>query len=254
MEKMRKIEKIILGLSEVSLQTIVPALVKIALKKSRQPFLATYLNAHNFNLLFKNQEYLESIQKANFLYADGWGAVFAARLLGKRLPGRLTAKDFFNDFCQKIESEKLSVFLLGNQEKIIRKTAEIINNQFPQIKIKGFHHGFFSKKDEKKIVTEINFQKPDFLIAGLGSPRQEIWLAKNLFRLKIRVGWCVGGLFNFVSGANPACPKLLGDWGFEWFFRLVTEPKRLWRRYLIGGPEFFYRLIVLKLRLSFLKK
>lgn len=238
-----------LPIEEISLQEIVPKLINLAKKKRKKPFFVTYLNTDNFNLAFKNENYHRILKLSDLLYADGWGVVLAARFLGNQLPGRLTAKDFFEDFCCAIEKEKLSVFFLGGEEKALKKMTEFLLKKFPQIKIRGWQNGFFSKRIELQILSRINHLRPDFLIIGMGSPKQEEWLYNNLNRLNIKVGWCVGGLFDFVSKTKPACPKWLGDLGFEWFFRLMTEPRRLWRRYLFGIPEFFYHLIKLRLNL-----
>lgn len=232
-----------------SLKTISSKLIQLVMGKKKKPYLVTYLNANNFSLTFKDKDYREVLKKMDFVYADGWGVVWAARLLGKQLPGRLTTKDFFEEFCRMAEKEKLSLFFLGSEEKVVRKMVKILKEKFPQIKIKGWRNGYFNAKDEEAILAQINQSKPDFLIIGFGSPRQELWLAQNLDRLKIKVGWCVGGLFDFVSGEKPRCPKWLGDLGFEWLFRLLTEPKRLWQRYLIGGPKFLSQIVRLKLNL-----
>jgi N-acetylglucosaminyldiphosphoundecaprenol N-acetyl-beta-D-mannosaminyltransferase len=238
-----------LPIDKVSLQEIVPRLIKLAKEKKRQPSFVTFLNASNFNLIFKDKNYHQILKSTDLLYADGWGVVLAARFLGSRLPGRLTAKDFFEDFCCAVEKEKLSIFFLGGKEEVLKRMIGLLREKFPQIKISGYQNGFFSKKEGAQIITKINRLKPDFLIIGMGSPKQEEWFERNLGKLKIKVGWCVGGLFDFVSKNKPSCPRWLGDLGFEWFFRLITEPRRLWRRYLLGLPEFFYRLIKLKLNL-----
>ena len=236
-----------LPIDYLSLATIVPQLSQLVKDKRKKPYLVTYLNAHNFNLAFKNNAYQEILHKADLVYADGWGVVWTARLFGHQLPGRLTTKDFFEEFCQMAEKKNLSLFFLGGEERVIKKMAKTLVNKFPEITIKGWQNGFFSPKEETSILSKINELKPDFLIIGMGSPKQELWLAKNHSQLKIKVGWCVGGLFDFVSEEKSRCPKWLGDLGFEWLFRLLTEPKRLWQRYLVGGPEFLFRVIKLKL-------
>lgn len=238
-----------LPIDYLSLKTIIPRLAQLSRRKGKTSYFVTYLNAHNFNLAFKNNYYRRILKLADLVYADGWGVVWAARLFGQRLPGRLTTKDFFEDFCRRAEKEKISIFLLGSEEKVIKKMIRILKNKFPQINIKGWQNGFFDKSEKRNILRRINRLRPDFLIVGMGSPKQEKWLYNNLNKLNIKVGWCVGGLFNFISSEKPSCPRWLGDLGFEWLFRLLTEPKKLWKRYLIGGPEFIYRAIRLKLNL-----
>ncbi len=230
-----------------SLKLINLQLIKLAKERKAKAAFVTYLNAYNLNLSLGNKEYLEILKEADLVYADGWGVVLVARIFGQRLPERLTTKDFFDGFCKLVERKKISLFLLGGEEKVISKMVKVLRNKFPQIDIKGWQNGFFKDGEENRILDKINRLKPDFLIIGMGSPEQEKWLYKNLERLNIKVGWCVGGLFDFISGSKPSCPKWLGDLGFEWFFRLLTEPKRLWQRYLIALPNLFFRLIKRKL-------
>lgn len=211
------------------------------------PLLVTYLNAHYYNLACKHREYKETLKKFDIIYADGYGVVVAARIFGQSLPGRLTAYDFFYHFCRLCKRKKLSLFLLGGEEEIAEKTAVVLKKKFPGLKIKGFHHGYFNKKEEKKVIAEINRTNPDFLLVNMGAPKQELWLSENIDKLNIKVGWCVGGLFNYISGKTPRCPYWIGKVGFEWLFRLMAEPRRLWKRYIWGLPVFGYNLLKLKL-------
>lgn len=235
-----------LPVNRVSLKTMVPTLIKLAKKPKDHPLFVTYLNAHCANLAFKNSKYRQILKKADLVYADGLGMVLAARLFGGRLPGRLTTKDFFDEFCQEAQKEGLTLYFLGGKRKVVEKMVKVLKERYPNLKILGCHHGFFRKSEEGELIRKINTQKPDFLLVGMGSPKQEIWLAENLSRLKIKVGWCVGGLFDFISGEKLRCPKWLGDLGFEWLFRLLTEPRRLWKRYLVELPAFGYTLLRLR--------
>jgi len=236
-----------------SISTISQQLINLSKVKRKIPFLVTYLNAYNLTLALKDADYAQLLNSFDFIYADGWGVILAARLFGIFLPGRLTAKDFFDQFCRLVVKEKKSLFFLGSKEETVKEMVNVLRKKFSQIRIKGWQNGYFLRKEEGLIIERINKLKPDFLIIGMGSPKQEEWLYKNLDKLNIKVGWCVGGLFDFLSGNKPSCPLWLGDLGFEWFFRLLTEPKRLWQRYLIGIPELFYRLIKLKIKKLFLR-
>lgn len=237
-----------LVVDDVSSNNIVSVLVDLAKKKETKAAFVTYLNAYHFNLAQKNKKYLQVIKKADLVYADGWGIVLAAWLFGYKLPGRLTTFDFFSDFCQRCEKEKVSLFLLGGEDWVVRKTAEKLKNKFPNLNIKGFYKGYFSKREEGRIIDKINKYKPDFLIVNMGAPKQEFWLDKNLAHLKVKVGWAIGGTFNYVSGKTPRVPYWLGRLGFEWLFRLSVEPKRLWKRYLIELPKFGFNVLRLRLK------
>jgi N-acetylglucosaminyldiphosphoundecaprenol N-acetyl-beta-D-mannosaminyltransferase len=235
-----------LPLDNVSLESIPTVLVGLALEKRKKPFLVTYLNAYHFNLAQKDEKYRRVLQEADLVYADGWGPVLAARFLGYRLPGRLTAYDFFFNFCRLCEKEGLSLFLLGGERGVACETVQELKARFSHLEIEGSYHGFFDRTEEKRLIRRINRLRPDFLLVNLGAPRQELWLNRNLPRLKVKVGWAVGGLFNYIGGMMPRAPYWLGKLGFEWLFRLVAEPKRLWQRYLFGLPVFVYTVVKLK--------
>lgn len=238
-----------LPIDKVSLETVVSHLFSLLEPKGQKPKMVFYLNAYTVNLAFKDKNYAKAIRAADLVYADGWGPVWAGKVLGYQLPGRLTTADFFDDFCQKAKENNLSLFLLGSCSETIKKTAKNLKKEFKNLKIVGFHHGFLNQSKSKKVISLINRSQPDFLIIGLGSPKQEKWLFNHLDQLQIKVGWCVGGLFEYLAKTKPKCPRWLGDLGFEWLFRLLAEPKRLWRRYLISGPEFLFRLVRSKLNL-----
>jgi N-acetylglucosaminyldiphosphoundecaprenol N-acetyl-beta-D-mannosaminyltransferase len=231
----------------VSIKTIAGQLIGLVKNQKTTPCMVAYLNAHNFNLASKTKKLQRIFKKATLVYADGWGIVWAARILGGYLPGRLTAKDFFADFCQVAQKRGLKIFFLGGEQKVLDKMLGKLREKYPDLRIVGAASGYFNPQEEEVIIGRINRVRPDFLVVGMGTPKQEYWLAGNLDRLKVKVAWCVGGLFDFVSGSKPACPRLLGDLGFEWLFRLITEPKRLWRRYLPGGFEFLVNVVRIKI-------
>ena len=240
-----------LPIDRVFIKEIVPKLIQLAKNPKDQPYFVTYLNAYGANLALKDKKYRQILKRADLVYADGFGVVLAARFFGYRLLGRLTAKDFFDEFCKRAKREENTIYFLGGKEGVAKKAARVLKKQYPALRILGSHYGYFKESEEKEIVGKINILKPDFLLLGMGAPKQEQWLKKNLVHLKVKVGWCVGGLFDFISGEKPRCPKWLGDLGFEWLFRLLTEPKRLWKRYLIALPSFWANVLRMKLEKSF---
>lgn len=232
----------------LDLNSIPLTIVKLAEGRDSKPRTVFYLNATCANLTLSDREYLKIIQKADLVYADGWGVVLAAKLMGKNLPERVNAADFFDQFCQAVIKKNLSVYLLGAREKILRKTVANLKQKFPKLKIAGSHHGFFNQRQEKEIIDKINSLKPDFLLVGMGVPKQEEWIDKYQGKLQVKVIWAVGGLFNLLSGELSRAPALMRNFGLEWLYRFCQEPKRLGRRYFFGLPLFFFRVI--KWRLS----
>jgi len=189
----------------------------------------------------------KALHTADIVYSDGWGIVLAAKLFGLPTPTRLTAYDFFPQFLQKADSNKISLYLLGGTDKTIKKTTFMVKTHYPHIQIRGYHNGYIqTKKEEQRVIREINQKNIDIVLIGMGTPKQELWTYINKQKLKTNVIWCVGGLFNYLSGDVKHCPKWIGDRGFQWLWRLVHEPRRLWKRYLLELPQFFIYIMKAK--------
>ena len=179
--------------------------------------------------------------------ADGMPLVWASRVKGHPLPGRVNGTDLMIDVCESASLTGRSVFFLGGNEGSAEKTAESLQKDFPELKIAGCHcpEFGFEKKIENveeiaKILTEAD---PDFVFVGLGSPKQDVLI--NMLRLKFpRVWWLgVGVSFSFVAGELPRAPNWAKKSGFEWLYRLVAEPRRLFKRYLVTGIPFLITTI-----------
>jgi N-acetylglucosaminyldiphosphoundecaprenol N-acetyl-beta-D-mannosaminyltransferase len=114
--------------------------------------------------------------------------------------------------------------------------------RYPQLKIAGARDGYFSPEEEEGVVDAINGSGARILLVAFGAPRQELWLARWRDRLLAPVSMGVGGLFDFYSGRIPRAPLWMREMGLEWVYRLMQEPGRMWRRYVIGNPLFLYRV------------
>jgi N-acetylglucosaminyldiphosphoundecaprenol N-acetyl-beta-D-mannosaminyltransferase len=199
-------------------------------------------NAHTLNIAFENKSYANILKKANLILRDGSGISWAAEKKGVHPKYNFVGTDFIPEFC-KITSEKVyRIFLLGARPGIAELAAKSLSAKAPGIKITGCHHGYFSKDKEKHIIDIINNSKSDILLVAFGNPKQEIWIVKNLSHLKVPVCIGVGALFDYLSGNVKRAPRWMIHLGIEWIFRLFIEPKRLWKRYLIGNPKFVYRV------------
>jgi N-acetylglucosaminyldiphosphoundecaprenol N-acetyl-beta-D-mannosaminyltransferase len=206
-------------------------------------YLVTYLNAHCINIYFNDRDYARIVNEADLVYADGQSVVWASRFLGEPLPERVNAGDFFVRFCDVCEKEGLSLYLCGSEEGVAQKTAESIKQRFPRLQIRGFRDGYFKSEEIPQIITTIQKGNPSILLLGMGVPLQEKFAKQHLMNLNIPVVWCVGALFEYFAGRRSRAPKWMRHIGLEWLFRLVLEPRRLWKRYLLGNLSFIFRII-----------
>ena len=186
------------------------------------------------------------------VFCDGFGVQIGARLLGRSIPDRYTPPDWFGDLCELCAAGGYRMFLLGTRPVIVEAVAEAYSGQFPRLEIAGTYHGFFDKRigseENRDVITRVNRVETDVLVVGFGMPTQEQWIMENLPNLNVKVVLAVGAMFDFLAGITPRGPRWMTDHGLEWLSRLVVEPRRLWQRYLLGNPLFFWR--VLKQRLG----
>lgn len=164
---------------------------------------------------------------------DGMGTVWFLRALGHKA-GRVYGPDLMLAACkQGIPSQWRHFFLGGTSDAVDRLAARLMSD-FPDLQVAGVFSPPFRKLDENEInamVTKINATRADIVWVGLGSPKQEFWMAEFRERLQAPVLIGVGAAFDFLAGAKPQAPKWIQRIGMEWLFRLLTEPRRLWRRY-----------------------
>ncbi len=205
----------------------------------------TYLNAHCVNISFFDFEYREILQKADLVYAGGQGVVWAARFLGTPLPERINILDFFDILVQELKERKITIYLLGGREGTVKKTEEALKSK--GLKIVGSRDGFFAKSEEQEIIQEINTLKPNILMVGMGVPKQEKWIYNHINMLNVNLCWSVGAAFDWLSGQRKRAPRWMSKFGLEWLYRLCQQPKRLWKRYLLGNLLFIHHVLKYKL-------
>ncbi len=212
-------------------------------RKNRQT-LVHYLNIHVANSAFGNRKLKSILKQSDLVYCDGAGIVAGSRLLGTPLPTRLTAADWFIDMLDYFAQKGCKVYLLGGEPGVPEAALDTIVEQVPQHSVVGMHHGYIlnSPALETQVIEEINAIQPDVLIVGFGTPLQEFWIEKNRARLKVSTIYAIGAVMDFVSGRVSRCPRWMGDAGYEWLYRLFTEPSRLLGRYVVGNPWFLGRV------------
>jgi len=213
------------------------------LVRSGERGLVLNANAHCLNLCYEDPKLRDFLNGAEVVFCDGVGVMLAARILGRRLPARITYADWVWQLAAFVESEGFSLYFLGARPGVAQAAARRLKERYSGLEIVGVHHGYFNHSENEAVVEEINAATPDILLVGLGMPLQEYWLMENWHRLDAGVALTGGAVFDYVSGRLRRGPHLLTSSGFEWLARLLIEPRRLWRRYLIGNPFFLLRVL-----------
>ena len=211
--------------------------------RDRQKTLLNFVNAHCLNTACRDAAYRDVLEESDRLLPDGSGVRLALRMQGRSLTENLNGTDLFPHLCDAAAGHGLSLYLLGGAPGVADRVAANMARRYPQLRIAGARDGYFGENQEAGVVDEINAAGADILLVAMGVPRQELWLARNLGRLQTSVNMGVGGLFDFYAERISRAPAWLRRMGMEWTWRLLQEPRRMWRRYILGNPEFVLRAL-----------
>jgi N-acetylglucosaminyldiphosphoundecaprenol N-acetyl-beta-D-mannosaminyltransferase len=204
------------------------------------------VNAAKLVAARRDPELADAIAGCALVTADGAAIVWAARLLGRPLPERVTGIDLMERLVQAAAADGARVYFLGARPEIVAGVADVYRARYPGLRVVGAQHGYWT--DDAKLVDEIRAAAPDYLFLGIPSPHKELWLRHWLPELQVPFAMGVGGSFDVVAGARRRAPAWAGRAGLEWLFRLAQEPRRMWRRYLVGNTRFLGLLIAELLR------
>jgi len=225
----------------------VKSIVKGSLSNNSN-LLLTYFNQHCFNIYFSSPDYKRLIDTKFSFYLDGIGMYFASKLFGIKNIKKFNASDLNNRLFEQFVTKETKLFLIGgNFSEVV--VQEIQHKK--RLNICGYKNGFFNNDKLPDLIGEIDKSCADIILIGMGVPKQEFLAYELSEELNVDLIICVGNFFEFYFDTKKRAPEFLRNSGFEWVFRLFTEPKRLWKRYLIGIPLFLYRMF--KMKVSFKK-
>jgi N-acetylglucosaminyldiphosphoundecaprenol N-acetyl-beta-D-mannosaminyltransferase len=197
------------------------------------------VNAQFVCMAREAQNFSDVLSKANIVVADGISVVAASRILGNSLPERVAGIDLLLRLCEKASQTGRSVYFFGGKDGVSRKAADRLREQFPGLVVAGTDTGFASTpQEEAEALNRIKCAAPEILFVGMGVPKQEYWIEQHASDLHVKVVIGVGGSFDVLSGDIPRAPVWMQKAGLEWLFRLLREPRRLWRRYILGNMRF----------------
>jgi len=206
--------------------------------------ILTYLNQHCFNIYKSYSDYKNLLDNNCTVFLDGFGVYAALKFLGYKNVQKFNATDLYYKIFQQFSVNQTKLFFIGGNytdEFISEKTKE------KKLKICGYQNGYFKNGEFDVLIETIDNSSPEVIIIGVGVPKQEILAAKISGSIHNKVILCVGGFLEFYFGTKKRAPKFITKIGLEWLHRLLREPKRLWKRYLIGIPLFIFQILKLKL-------
>jgi N-acetylglucosaminyldiphosphoundecaprenol N-acetyl-beta-D-mannosaminyltransferase len=207
------------------------------------------INAGKVVLMQKDKKLYNSIVSCDIINADGQSIVWAARFLGKKLPERVAGADLMQELVKLSYERKYKCFFFGAKEDVVKSVVDIYSQKYGPEIIAGYRNGYFTKADEPLIARQIADSGTQLLFVAITSPKKENFLFENKDILKkVNFTMGVGGTFDVIAGMTKRAPVWIQNIGMEWFYRFMQEPRRMWRRYLIGNSQFIWLVLKSKIK------
>ena len=204
------------------------------------------INASKINLMQQDSTLTQIINECPLINADGQSIVWASRILGNNVPERVAGIDIFTELV-KISAEKgYKPYFFGAREEVVVKVVDTFKEMYPELKVAGYRNGYFNNEDSIKIAEDIRDSGADILFVAFSSPMKEYWIKEHMPIMKVPFAMGVGGSFDVVAGKTARAPKWMQKSGLEWFYRFVQEPRRMWKRYIIGNFKFIKLVLASK--------
>lgn len=216
---------------------------------SGEPHHVMTVNPEFIMIAQENEEFRKILSRVALALPDGIGVLWASRILGSPLHERVAGVDTVNRFAAIAARQNIRLFLLGGAPGVAEKVAERLQRENPGLVIAGTYAGSPHPSEEDEICRRIEAARPHVLLVAYGPPRQDLWIARTMPRLKVPVAIGVGGTFDFIAGVLPRAPVWMQKAGLEWLFRLIQEPSR-WRR-MMSLPRFAMAVVTSRVRGSY---
>jgi len=214
---------------------------------SGQPHQHMAINAGKVVSMTKDPELLRVVVGCDLINADGAAIVYASRVLGQPLPERVAGVDLFTLLVERAAERGWRPYFLGAKEEVVSEVVRRFEALYPQLRVAGCRNGYFRDEDEPGIAQAIRESGADLLFVAITSPKKEKFLGRWMPEMGVPYCMGVGGSFDVVAGVTQRAPRVLQDAGLEWFWRFAQEPRRMWRRYLVGNTTFVARVLQARL-------
>jgi N-acetylglucosaminyldiphosphoundecaprenol N-acetyl-beta-D-mannosaminyltransferase len=223
----------------VSMDSAVSRCVEFC-RAPRASHMVITANASHLCMMRNDPELTTACREGHLTVADGMSVVWALRASGQPVPERVAGVDLMARLLAAAGENRLSVYFLGARREVVTALVEQSRAQYPGIEIAGFRDGYFGPEDHQKIVDEIRASGAHMLFVGMPTPFKETWCARHSKDLQVPVIMGVGGSFDVLAGFITRAPRWVQSLGMEWSWRLLKEPRKLWKRYLTTNSEFIW--------------
>jgi N-acetylglucosaminyldiphosphoundecaprenol N-acetyl-beta-D-mannosaminyltransferase len=213
--------------------------------------LINTLNTHSFVTALNDQSFLDALLKSDMLIPDGVGVVFGLKLLYGEKIKKIAGYDLFELEMKKLNNSNGKCYFLGSSLNVLNLIVKRAKCDYPNVVVdfnSPPYKSEFTDEENELIIEKINSSSPDVLFVGMTAPKQEKWAFSNFDKLKVKHVCCIGAVFDYYAGTKKRAPKWMIDNGFEWVYRLISEPRRMWRRYLINNVRFILLIVKEKLK------
>jgi exopolysaccharide biosynthesis WecB/TagA/CpsF family protein len=202
-----------------------------------------FVNAHTLNLTHTEAGFRDVLNAGDYVFGDGTGIRWAARLQGIQVQDNLVGTDLVPSLFRSTAGRGYSYFMLGSDQSTVERAALYARRNFGGWRQAGFHHGYLQTRElTEQVIDQINLARPDVLLVGMGNPRQERWILEHKAALRVPVVMGIGGLYDYWADNVSRAPLWLRQLGHEWLWRLYQQPRDKAKRYLVGNPVYLYHV------------
>lgn len=230
-----------IGINVINLgDAVAPSLE--AINRERGHVVFACANPHSLVVAQSDREFKSALQYADLVVPDGIGIILAARIIGLDIPLRITGNDYYQAIMRAIDSKGgTRVCFFGSSQKVLDLIREKVEIEFPSVEICAMispPYRDWSEAENNEMIAQINRARPDVLWVGMTAPKQEKWVQRNRDVIDVAVIGSIGAVFDFVAGTNPRAPDWMCRLCLEWLYRLIREPRRMWKRNFVSTPRF----------------
>ena len=211
--------------------------------QDRTPRQHVVVNALKFAMMNSDPGLKNIVNSCDIISADGLPVVWASRILSQPLPERVAGVDLFQNLVKSCSQKGYRPFFFGARQEIVVKTIENFKEKYPNLEVAGYRDGYFTEEQEPQISDIIRNSRADMLFVGISSPIKEIFLNKWMNYMQIPFCMGVGGSFDIIAGKTKRAPVWMQESGMEWFYRVLQEPRRMWKRYATTNSIFVWMVL-----------